>query len=310
MAVKKKSSSKKISLRKIVKAVVTVSLCIQLAFVIYFFFKVTEYMPDGNTARIKLIISLIVFAAILFAYFKWLRKNKTINKMANNCFRFVLYVHAATLVYIIVLKWINPPVTITQLTNLANGNGLKRDYVSFNRISYNAKLSVISSEDQLYPDHNGFDWNAIKKSITPSKKKRNKKKKIPPGAGASTISQQVAKNVFLWQGKSYIRKGLEAYYTFMIENSWGKKRILDVYLNCIEMGKGIFGIEAASQAYFNKPASQLTRQEAALITACFPNPKIYTVKPVSAFVAYKSGWVMSQMNNIEDDEDIQDIIKN
>ena len=309
MAVKKKSK-KKFSIRKTVKTAVTVSLLIQVVFVIYFFFKVTAHMPDGNMQRLKLIAILCLLIAFIIIYFKWLRKKPFVHKIVNTSFRILVYLHAALLVYLLVLKWINPPVTITQLSNLFNGNGLKRDYVSFNNISYNAKLAVIASEDQLYPDHNGFDWNAIKKSITPPKRKKSKKKKIPPGAGASTISQQVAKNVFLWQGKSYFRKGLEAYLTFMIENMWGKKRVLDVYLNCIEMGKGIFGIEAAAQAYFNKPASQLTRQEAAMIAACFPNPKVYTVKPVSGFVSYKSRWILSQMNNVEDDEDIQEIIKN
>ena len=265
-------------------------------------------MPDSNRETIKLITVLVVLATIIFAYFKWLRKNKTINKIVTTCFRVVLYLHFASLLYIVILKWINPPLTFTQADNFVHGRGLKRDYISFSNISYNAKLAVIGGEDQLFPDHNGFDWNAIKKSVNPSKKKRNKKRKLPPGAGSSTISQQTAKNVFLWQGKSLFRKGLESYFTFMIENVWGKKRILDVYLNCIEMGSGIFGIEAAAQAYFNKPASQLTRQEAATITGCFPNPKFYTVKPLHPFVAYKSRWIMAQMNNIEDDEDIQEII--
>ena len=310
MAIKKKPASKKFSIRKTVKTLVTLSFCIQIIFIVYFFFKVANHMPDGNSQKIKLVITLIIIAAFVFAYFKWLRKNKSINKIITTSFRFVVYLHAATLLYIVILKWINPPVTITQVVNLLNGSGLKRDYISFSNISYNAKLAVIGGEDQLFPDHNGFDWNAIKKSINPSKRKRNKKRKLPPGAGASTISQQTAKNVFLWQGKSLFRKGLESYFTFMIENAWGKKRILDVYLNCIEMGKGIFGIEAPAQAYFNKPASQLTREEAAIIAACFPNPKIFTVKPVHPFVAYKSRWIMTQMNNIEDDEDVQDIIKN
>ena len=121
-------------------------------------------------------------------------------------------------------------------------------------ISYNAKLAVISSEDQLFPDHNGFDWKSIKKAMAYNKRK--------PGRihGASTISQQVAKNVFLWQGKKfYTEKGLEAYFTFMIELIWGKKRILEMYLNVIEMGDGIFGIEMAAQKYFNKRAKYLTR---------------------------------------------------
>jgi monofunctional glycosyltransferase len=309
MAVKK-TSTKKFSFRKLVRNIVFISLCIQMVFIIYFFFKVTQHMPDGNSAGVKLIIVLIVITALIFVYFKWLQKNGFIKKVVTACFRFVLYAHAAMLLYIIILKWINPPVTITQLMSFISDDGLKRDYVSFAKISYNAKLAVIAGEDQLFPDHNGFDWNALEKSLNPSKRKRNKKRKIPPGAGASTISQQVAKNVFLWQGKSYFRKGLEAYFTFMVENVWGKKRILHVYLNSIEMGRGIFGIEAAAQSYFNKSAGQLSRQEAAMIAACFPNPKVYTVKPVSGFVSYKSGWIMNQMNNIEDDEDILDIVKN
>lgn len=309
MAAKKASKKTSSPVRTWLKRIVLASLCLQIIFVIYFFFKVTAHLPDGNKARIKLMLGLLVLLALVFAYFKWLRKNQWIHKMVSIGFRMVLYLHAAMLLYIFLLKWINPPFTITQLTSLVSGDGLKRDYVSYNKIAYNAKLAVIAGEDQLYPDHNGFDWNAIKKSLNPSKRKKSKKKKIPPGAGASTISQQVAKNVFLWQGKSYFRKGLEAYFTFMIENCWGKKRILDVYLNCIEMGKGIYGIEAAAQSYFNKPAAQLSRQEAAMIAACFPNPVKFTVQPVSAFVAGKSAWIVAQMNNIEEDEDIQGIIR-
>lgn len=292
-----------------IKRVVLVSLIIQIGFVIYFFFRVTGEMPDGGAVRLKLAIALAVFALIVLLYlFRW-RKNKKLQSVVSRIFSFILYAHAAMLLYIFLLKWINPPITITQFSSWVSGHGLKRDYVNYSDISYNAKLAVISGEDQTFPDHNGFDWNAIKKSLNPPKRKKNKMKKIPPGAGASTISQQVAKNVFLWQGKSYMRKGLEAYFTFMIEKVWGKERILDVYLNCIEMGDGIFGIEAAAQSYFNKPAAQLTQQEAAMITACFPNPKVYSVKPVSSFVANKSGWIIRQMNNISTDEDVQAIIK-
>ena len=134
------------------------------------------------------------------------------------------------------------------------------------------------------------------------------KKKPNRIRGASTISQQVAKNVFLWQGGSWIRKGLEAYFTFMIELIWSKKRILEVYLNVIEMGRGIYGIEAASRSYFNKPAATLTRMEAAMIASCLPNPKNYTVKPLSNYVAARRQWVMRQMNNLEDDKELQEII--
>ena len=192
---------------------------------------------------------------------------------------------------------------MTQLVSWISGDGLKRDYVGWKKISYNAKLSVIASEDQLFPDHNGFDWKSIKKAMAYNKRKPNRIH------GASTISQQVAKNVFLWQGRTRIRKGLEAYFTFMIEMIWGKKRILEVYLNVIEMGRGIYGIEAASQSYFNKPAASLTRAEAATITSCLPNPKNYTVKLLSNYVAGRRQTVLQQMNNLEDDPDIQNIIK-
>jgi monofunctional biosynthetic peptidoglycan transglycosylase len=196
-----------------------------------------------------------------------------------------------------------PPITITQLVSFISGNGLSRKYVSLDKISPYAKLAVMAGEDQAFPDHNGFDWKSIEKAM-----KYNKRK---PGRvrGASTLSQQVAKNVFLWQGRSWFRKGLEVYFTFMMETLYSKKRILELYLNEAEMGKGVFGIEAASRKYFNKPASQLTRSEAAQIAACLPNPKVYTVKPLSRYVAARSGWIARQMNNLQSDPDVQAIIK-
>ncbi len=191
---------------------------------------------------------------------------------------------------------------MTQLVSWVSGHGLKRDYVDFSEISTNARLAVIASEDQLFPDHSGFDWKSIKKA-----QKYNERK---PGRirGASTISQQVAKNVFLWQGRSWFRKGLEVYFTFMIETFWSKQRILDVYLNVIEMGDGIFGIEAAAQAYFNKPARNLSRPEAAMIAACLPNPKRYKVKPPSAYIMSRAAFIQRQMNNIGNDPDVQEVI--
>ncbi|WP_276479534.1 monofunctional biosynthetic peptidoglycan transglycosylase [Paraflavitalea pollutisoli] len=217
--------------------------------------------------------------------------------------RIILFLFIFQLFYILLLKWVDPPVTITQLGSWVTGNGLKRDYVSFKEMSPYARLAVICSEDQLFPDHNGFDWKNIEKAMKNNEKRPNRIK------GASTISQQVAKNVFLWQGRSWFRKGLEMYFTFMIELIWGKKRILEVYLNVAEMGKGVFGIEAAAQAYFKKPAKKLTRQEAAMIAACLPNPKVYTVKPLSAFVANKYPWVLRQMNNLQEDEEIQPLLQ-
>jgi monofunctional biosynthetic peptidoglycan transglycosylase len=175
--------------------------------------------------------------------------------------------------------------------------------VNLNEISIHGKLAVIASEDQLFPDHNGFDIKSIKKALAYNKKKPGRVR------GASTISQQVAKNVFLWQGRSWVRKGLEVYFTFMIEIIWGKKRILEVYLNEAEMGKGIFGIEAAAKKYFKKPASRLTRTEAAMIASSLPNPVRYTVKPASTYVSRKYPWVLRQMNNLDGDPDVMAIIR-
>ena len=216
--------------------------------------------------------------------------------------RIFITLFIAQLAYIILLKWVNPPITVTQLTNWIGRNGLQRDYIRGNQISINSKLAFIASEDQLFPDHNGFDFKSIKKAM-----KHNRKSKSLHGA--STISQQTAKNVFLWQGRSWIRKGLEVYFTFMIELIWGKKRILDVYMNVIETGKGVFGVEAAANKYFNKTAKNLTRREAAMIAASLPNPKRFTVKPLSSQVAYRSVWIMQQMNNLETDPDVLNIIQ-
>ena len=205
-------------------------------------------------------------------------------------------------VYIFLLKWVNPPITLTQIDSLLEGDGLHRTYVGMKDISSNAKLAVISTEDQLFPDHDGFDFKNIEKAM-----KHNQKSKSLHGA--STISQQVAKNVFLWQGRSWFRKGLEVYFTFMIELVWGKKRILEMYLNVAEMGKGIYGIEAASRAYYHIPAKDLTQLEAARIAACLPNPKIFTVKPLSAHVASRSAWALGQMNSLGEDPDIKKLLQ-
>ena len=206
------------------------------------------------------------------------------------------------LLYVLLLKWVDPPITMTQLGSLFSGYGLKRDYVDYKEMSPYAKLAVIASEDQLFPDHNGFDFKSIEKAM-----KHNRKSKSLHGA--STLSQQVAKNVFLWQGRSWIRKGMEVYFTFMIELLWSKKRILEMYLNTSEMGKGIFGIQSAAKNYFGKNAKQLTRSEAACIAAALPNPKVYSVKPMSRYVSGRCGWIMHQMNNLQNDPDIQKLIQ-
>ena len=216
--------------------------------------------------------------------------------------KIIIGIFISHLIYLVLLKFVDAPITITQITSIIEGNGFKRTHVTLNEISTSGKLAVIASEDQLFPDHNGFDIKSIKKALAYNKRKPGRVR------GASTISQQVAKNVFLWQGRSWIRKGLEVYFTFMIELIWGKKRILEVYLNEAEMGKGIFGIEAASQHYFKHSARKLTKVEAAMIASSLPNPVRFTVKPTSRYVSRKYPWVMRQMNNLGADPDVQQII--
>ncbi len=214
----------------------------------------------------------------------------------------MLYAFLFSIFYILFCKWINPPITLTQLSSFLFGHGMRRNYVSMDEMSPNIKLAVMSSEDQLFPDHNGFDFKSMEKAMKHNQKSKSLR-------GASTISQQVAKNVFLWQHGGYFRKGLEVYFTFMIEHLWSKKRILEMYLNVAEMGEGVFGVEAASKKYFNKSAKKLSRTEAAMIAACLPNPKGYTVKPLSAHVASRYPWILRQMGHLEGDPDIQKLIR-
>lgn len=229
--------------------------------------------------------------------------------MLKKILRLFLYLFISSVVYVLITKFIDPPITVTQITN-AFGLGLKRDYVAWDKMSYNIKLAAMASEDQAFTDHMGFDWDAIEKSLRPKKKK--KKSKIPLGGGASTISQQVAKNVFLWQGgryDKYIRKIPEVYFTFLIELIWGKQRILEVYLNVIETGPGCFGVEAAAQHYFKKSAKNLSRAEAAMIVAGFPNPKRFTTRPMTRRVSWRYPQILREMNNIESDEDVAALLK-
>jgi len=224
-------------------------------------------------------------------------------KIGRFFLRLFLWLFFLQLAYIFFCKWINPPITLTQISSVIHGYGLRRDYVDFNQMSPNIKLAVMASEDQLFPTHSGFNIDAIEKAVAYNKRHPNKTR------GASTISQQVAKNVFLWQGKSYIRKGLEVYFTFMIEHIWGKKRILEMYLNVAEMGKGIFGVQAAAKNDFNINAKNLTRAQAAMIAACLPNPKAYKVRPLSRYVAGRYGDIMEQMDDLQPVPEIQKLIK-
>ena len=230
------------------------------------------------------------------------KKNGLLSRFWKVIRRVFIILFIAQLVYIVLLKWVYPPITITEIGSLLHGDGLRRTYVGRKDISPNARLAVMSTEDQLFPDHDGFDFKNIEKAL-----KHNQKSKSLHGA--STISQQVAKNVFLWQGRSWFRKGLEVYFTTMIEMIWGKKRILEMYLNVAEMGRGIYGIEAASRFYFHIPARNLSRLQAARIAACLPNPKLYTVRPLSNYVAARSEWALTQMDHLQNDPDIEKLLQ-
>ncbi|GAB3815539.1 monofunctional biosynthetic peptidoglycan transglycosylase [Pontibacter rugosus] len=164
-------------------------------------------------------------------------------------------------------------------------------FVSLEEMSPQLPLAVVASEDQLFLQHSGFDFNAIWDAF----KRNNKGGNI---RGGSTISQQVAKNVFLWHGRSYFRKAVEAYFTVLIEVLWGKERIMEVYLNIAEMGDGVFGVEAASQKFFNKPASEVGRQQAALLAAVLPNPIRYSANKPSSYVRTRRGRIAQAMRRL------------
>ena len=168
-------------------------------------------------------------------------------------------IHAVTVIAF--LKFFPVLITPAMILGFFEGYGINKDYEGFEEISPNFFKAVIAAEDAAFFDHNGFDIEAISKAIEYNKKHKDKKR------GGSTISMQTAKNTFLWHGRNFIRKGFEAYFTFLIEAVWGKKRILEVYANVIETGEGIYGVQAAARKYFNKDASELSRRQAALIAA-------------------------------------------
>ena len=200
-----------------------------------------------------------------------------------------------SIVSVIIYRWVPVPITplmiIRNIEQMGDGKGvvMEHDWVPLEEISPKLQLAVVCSEDQNYLKHFGFDLGAIKKAM----KENEEGKRF---RGGSTITQQTAKNVFLWQGRSYLRKGLEAWFTLLIEIFWSKERIMEVYLNSIEMGNGIYGAEAASQYWFHKPAKKLTKEEAAAIAAILPNPIRLKANPASAYVSTRKAWIKQQMN--------------
>ncbi len=199
--------------------------------------------------------------------------------------------------FVVLFRFVPVPLTPLMLIRcgqqLLAGNTLqlKHTWVAIDAISSNLALAVISSEDQNFMDHFGIDFKAIEQSVAASKKGAKRLR------GASTISQQTAKNVFLWPDRSWARKGLEVYFTLLIELIWSKQRILEVYLNSIEMGNGIYGAEAAAQHYFKKSARNLSKTQAAAIAAVLPNPREYKANPPSRYINRRIHWILGQMDH-------------
>lgn len=289
---------------RIIKKIFLVVFIIHAGWFLFFVF--TNFSDAYAVKDVKWLFLAAVIAVALFTviYFAKLRKIKIVKNTAWYLWN-VFFTGYIIFVFYFLLGFVfNPPITLTQVGSLLQGRGLKRDYISYSDMGTNIKLAVIASEDQLFPDHDGFDLKAIKLAM-----KYNKRHPGKPPRGGSTISQQTAKNIFLFQGGGKIRKAPEVFFTVTIETAWSKRLILERYLNCIEMGPGIFGVQAAAKVYFNKDAKDLTRAEAAQIAACLPNPKKYAVKPLSGYVAGRAGSIIRQMNNLAGDADVQAIIK-
>jgi monofunctional biosynthetic peptidoglycan transglycosylase len=164
----------------------------------------------------------------------------------------------------------------------------RHDWVPLADIAPSMGVAVIAAEDQNFPEHFGFDWKAIEKAIAHNERSRRKR-------GASTVTQQTAKNMFLWETRSWVRKGFEVYFTLLIELGWSKSRILEVYLNIVEFGDGVYGVEAAAQTFFGKSAKQLRPSEAALLAAVLPNPHRYRAGSPSGYVRNRQAWILGQM---------------
>src|SRR5271165_5832633 len=206
-----------------------------------------------------------------------------------------------------VFRWINPPYSAfmaeAQIAAWASRDStyvFRHSWADLNRISPNLPLAVVASEDQKFPEHWGFDVESIEKAYALNQHSHRVH-------GASTISQQVAKNMFLWSGRSYFRKGLEAYFTVLIEGFWPKRRILEIYLNIAEFGDGTYGAEAASERFFHSPASRLSRSDAAVLAAVLPSPERYSAAAPSHYVQQRRDWILRQMQALGGPEMLDEI---
>ncbi|KIA87162.1 monofunctional biosynthetic peptidoglycan transglycosylase [Flavobacterium sp. AED] len=219
------------------------------------------------------------------------------SKLTRFLFKVFLWFLGISLFFVVLFKFVPVPFTplmvIRAIENKMAGkeNYFSHDWEPLENISVNLQKAVIASEDGTFLKHNGFDFTAMQKAYKSNERGRRIK-------GGSTISQQTAKNVFLWQGRSYLRKGLEAYFTVLIETIWGKKRIMEVYLNSIEMGDGVYGAEAAAQHWYRKDVSSLTPQQAAGIAAILPNPRKYSATSSSSYINNRKSKIVRIMRHV------------
>jgi len=211
------------------------------------------------------------------------------------CLAIGFWTMVVSALWVALLGIVDPPVTWTMISQSLEQEEFRRSTVGLEEISRSLPLAVIASEDQRFFHHFGFEWERIRKAMEFNERKKGKRVR-----GASTISQQTAKNVFLWSGRNFLRKGLEVWFTLLIEALWTKERILEVYLNVAEMGKGVFGAEAAAQLCFDRPAGKLTGPQAALITATLPAPRRFSCSRPSGYLRGRQQWVLRQMRNIGD----------
>ncbi len=197
--------------------------------------------------------------------------------------------------WVLMLRVLPPPVTWIMAQQHSELGHVDRQWVPFGHIARSMPLAIIAAEDQKFFDHSGFDWQAMEQALKYNDRKKGKRVK-----GASTLSQQTAKNVFCWPGRNFIRKGIEAWFTLLIEALWSKERILEMYLNVAETGKGRFGVEATAQACFRSTAAQLTPARSALIAAILPSPRRFNACAPSGYVQRRARWIQGQMNNLGD----------
>lgn len=234
------------------------------------------------------------------------RSKSRIGKWIKAIVKFFLILFALSVLMVLAMRWLNPAsssiMVQRQISSLIDGDFefIDYDWVSFEEISPFMPIAVVAAEDQNFPNHYGFDLKEIQKAYKQYQKGRRIR-------GASTITQQVAKNLFLWEGKSFVRKGVEAYFTVLIEFLWSKERILEVYLNIAELGKMTFGVEAASQKYFKKSAAKLTLSQSARLAAILPNPIRFSASIPSGYVLRRQAWIIRQINSLGGKNYLKDI---